>query len=169
MKTTNCVVCGKKVQYFPSRPRKYCGKTCFQTINKKRLSALSIENRMSSDEGRRNYLRAKKRFGGVHPVHSFSTGKAHWNWNGGIKITGEGYRLIKKPDHPNAYCNGYVPEHVYVMSQHLGRPLKKGEHVHHKDHNRANNQLENLTLFGSAKEHTSHHWKTGKRHKKRVY
>lgn len=54
-------------------------------------------------------------------------------------------------------CHGYVHEydpmrhkfirqHRLVMEQMLGRPLEKGEKVHHRDGNRANNEPGNLEL-----------------------
>jgi hypothetical protein len=58
----------------------------------------------------------------------------------------QGYKYLYIPNHPNSSKDGYIGEHVYAMSQHLGRPLKKGEHTHHKNKNRADNRIENLEL-----------------------
>lgn len=69
-------------------------------------------------------------------------------WKGGISHS-QGYRLILKPEHPNANKSGYVREHVYVMSKHMGRAMHKGETVHHKDGNRENNDISNLELWTS--------------------
>lgn len=64
----------------------------------------------------------------------------------------------KPSSRPNRYIdsNGYVnirldgkfvAEHRYVMEQILARPLRKGESVHHKDGDKANNAQENLELW----------------------
>lgn len=58
----------------------------------------------------------------------------------------DGYWAIKMPEHPNANKSGYVMEHRLVMSEKIGRPLKKDEVVHHIDGNRFNNNLNNLAL-----------------------
>lgn len=60
---------------------------------------------------------------------------------------GGGYRSLYKPNHPNSAKHGYIYEHVYVMSEHIGRPLEAHENVHHKNGDRADNHLENLELW----------------------
>lgn len=66
-------------------------------------------------------------------------------WKGGRYIH-RGYVYIYSPEHPRAIRRRYISEHVLVMEKHLGRYLRTGEVVHHKDGNRQNNEISNLRL-----------------------
>lgn len=57
------------------------------------------------------------------------------------------------PEHPNARKGGDVSEHVFVMSEVLGRPLLPGETVHHKNGIRDDNRPENLELWAHMQPH----------------
>lgn len=61
-------------------------------------------------------------------------------------ISAKGYVVLCGIDHPNTN-HGKLFEHVYVMSQHLKRPLFKGETVHHKNGVKDDNRLDNLELW----------------------
>lgn len=58
-----------------------------------------------------------------------------------------GYVSIHYPEHPNSHKSGRLYEHTYVMSEHLGRPLKPNENVHHINGVRDDNRIENLELW----------------------
>lgn len=77
-------------------------------------------------------------------------GNLNNHWKGGRQKLSKGYIQIYKPEHPNADKHGYIAEHVYVMSQHIGRPLEKGETVHHGNGIKDQNNIENLELWVSS-------------------
>ena len=49
-----------------------------------------------------------------------------------------------------------VPYARYLMEEYLGRKLREDEEVHHKDHDKTNDVIENLKVINST-EHRKHH------------
>ena len=76
-----------------------------------------------------------------------------------IRVDKSGYIQIYSPKNPNADHRGYVYEHRLVVEKKIGRYLKKEEAVHHIDGDKSNNQIENLMLFPTHKEHMKFHTK----------
>ena len=92
---------------------------------------------------RTHYLRFKKYgdpFCGVWHKRKKGEGK---KWH----KSPTGYVVRFDPKNPSASSNGQVYQHRHVMSQLLGRPLRDGENVHHKNGDRADNRPENLELW----------------------
>ncbi|HYY78945.1 MAG TPA: HNH endonuclease [Actinomycetes bacterium] len=78
----------------------------------------------------------------LRPLHS-KRGSDRW-------VDPKGYVWLRRPGHPNAkQLGGWIAEHVLVMSEVLGRPLRKGESVHHRNLIRDDNRPENLQLWTS--------------------
>jgi hypothetical protein len=86
------------------------------------------------------------------------------NGYGHTKRHNRGYVLAYAPKHPNAHTDGYVMLHTILMERAIGRYLAKNEVVHHVNHIRDDNRIENLHLMDKH-EHRSMHMK--ERHMKR--
>ena len=64
-------------------------------------------------------------------------------------IATTGYKVIQ--------VNGVqILEHRHIMQKFLNRKLRRGEIVHHKNHNRLDNRIENLELM-TQESHAKHH------------
>lgn len=124
-----------------------CHSDCIECAKKKRHTPEYREKRRPLErKKRRKYLGLDPNFEG-----NYKTGPKR-NPNTRTKNQ-KGYWLIYRPGHPNAqnikgrHNKGRIFEHVFVMSEHLGRPLKKDETVHHKNGIRDDNRIENLELW----------------------
>ena len=81
-------------------------------------------------------------------------GKNHPAWKGG-RVVLMGYIGIWMPNHHRANHVGYVKEHILIMEDVIGRPLKKEEHIHHIDFDRQNNKISNLWMASNKKHHAA--------------
>ena len=89
-----------------------------------------------------------------------SPGASNPAWKGGVtyfkkhgNYTGVKYIRCLPTFISMARKDGYVMEHRIIVAQAIGRLLLRTEVVHHKDHNPANNDLSNLQLFASNRDH----------------
>lgn len=77
-------------------------------------------------------------------------------WNIERLISKGDYIYAVVPGHPAATKHGYVLHHRVIIENSLGRILLPSEIVHHKNHNKKDNRLENLSVM-TRKEHSQHH------------
>lgn len=71
----------------------------------------------------------------------------------------KGYKRYKDSD---------KPVHRYMAEKKLGRKLRSGEVVHHKDRDKTNNSKQNLWVFKNQAAHDRAHKVDAKRHSKDV-
>lgn len=89
-----------------------------------------------------NHLRRLHAYGDPQGGHFEQTGRSK-EW----QVNPDGYVYRFDPTSPGAGSIGIVYQHREVMAQILGRPLLRGETVHHKNGNRADNRPQNLELW----------------------
>lgn len=81
-----------------------------------------------------------------------------YEFGGHEKKRDDGYIKVYVPDHPNCSADGYVMKHILVVERSIGRYLTENECVHHINHIRDDNRIENLKLM-TISEHMSMHMK----------
>ncbi len=81
------------------------------------------------------------------------SGSKNHQWKGGKIKDKHGYILVKCPGHPMCNSLGYVREHRLKMEEKIGRLLTRKEVVHHINHQKDDNRIENLELYESGGKH----------------
>lgn len=135
-----CAECGNEFKCFSyevEKNRKFCSQACYYEWQKDKPKPKP-----------KNFRETMRK---VNPPRGI---KIHKNDKGG-------YVLLFRPEHPNArQCPpnyGYVFEHVYNLSNHIGRMIERGEVIHHLDGDKRNNDVSNLVLCENHSEHTKIH------------
>jgi hypothetical protein len=151
--------CGQEVSIFRGKPRRFIYKHHSRTekqrkMHSKRMIGNTLYSGRIKPKSAREIISKKQR------------GEGNSMWNNGRTIAGGGYISLWKPDHPFADVNGRIKEERLVMEAHIGRYLKKEEIIHHINHNRQDNRIENLMIM-SKHDHSSYHafkrWENAKR------
>lgn len=147
----SCLVCDVSFHQI-NKKRKYCSQNCYWVMKKirgdrvlhtevtKRKIAESKLGHKNPQYGKDPWNKGKK----LPQMH----GENHPGYKGGY-INRQGYREI-------CVKGESILEHRYVLQCHLGRALHSDEIVHHINHNKTDNRLENLQIVTRA-EHMNMH------------
>lgn len=111
--------------------------------NGKKLSSYPNSKIAASQNGKKN--KGKRR-------------RSDYEFGGHEKKRPDGYVKVYVPEHPNCTADGYVMKHILVIERSIGRYLTEIECVHHINHIRNDNRIENLMLM-TVSEHASMHMK----------
>ena len=99
----------------------------------------------------------KKYIKGHHWVGVNRSRENNAHWKGGEYTYHSGHVMVYRPNHPHAMNNGYIKRSRDVVENELGYILPKEVIIHHKNHVRDDDYMENLHVFKSHKEHAVFH------------
>lgn len=155
-----CAFCSDEIKTkYPSqaKTRKYCSVGCADIANAKKRQkrvtlACLICSKLFTIKQSHAHLRKTCSLdcAGEHKSQT-NVGPAHWAWKPVKKVPA--VYLYKR-----VRFNGiYQYEHRFVMEKHLGRKLKRNEHVHHLNGDPTDNRLENLQIISPREHMLLHH------------
>jgi hypothetical protein len=91
-------------------------------------------------------------------VCTYCHGKVIGEIFGSDKRSKNNYVRIKNPLHPDSWKNdGHILRSRFNLEQALGRPLKRGYHVHHINGNIQDDRTENLMELSPSEHKKLHH------------
>ena len=136
-----CTECNNEVAPFGSS--KTICQPCYRKIHLKKKPNWYTKQLEKNNKRKRDLVRVKRGVDVNIPRVIARTGEGHITKAGYKSITVEKYKSKQNP-------KGRVLEHVYIMSEHLGRRLRDKETVHHKNGFRNDNRIENLELWSKS-------------------
>ena len=148
-----CILCKKEyeVKLNYAEKSKYCSRVCKYEYWRKNKVQFSPQTQFKKGD---------------------QIGEKNSNWNGGRFLGGRGYYFIYAPNHPFVINKRYIAEHRFIMEEWLKsndptnlaliivngiKVLDQKWLVHHKDHNKLNNKIENLMLIKRPDHQRLHH------------
>lgn len=171
-----CKECGEEFKSYNKNP-KFCSKECKNASITTRIDIEEAKkiykSGMTQEEVAKKLETTQKVIWRLFKKHGFKCriakkrnqeGDKNSYWKGGISQSGKGYVWIKCKGHPRAKKSGdYVPAHVLIIEQKLGRFLNyygqnnpNNEVIHHNNGITNDNRIENLVLMSFAEHSTLH-------------
>lgn len=156
-----CATCGTPFYRMPkeiTRNRLYCSYICAQAgrhVQTVRKNCRHCGKEMVLRPSETYHIYCSRKCDYEHRITQVvPDGRTH---NGKpVRLMSDGYVKLWEPTHPRAN-KGWIPEHIYVMERHLGRPITRDEEVDHKDGVRSHNDVANLQVLTKA-EHRKKTW-----------
>lgn len=139
-----CVVCGNPRNEGYGENHRFCTQECYFEYLRKQSPEAYRKCKRCDKEFRTNPAYIKRRE------------------NAGLFCTKECFVLYRKENLKRSIGkDGYISingvrEHRIVMEKHLGRKLLKDEHVHHKNHDKTDNRIENLVILSNSEHRREH-------------
>lgn len=152
--TYHCEVCDGEIERW-YKGRKYCSRACMGKAwtHEKVIIDCACgcgEKLVETYKGvKRRYIFQHRRRTQVFDYKREAKSKLYKG--GWVAKNGYRYRNVH-----SGFTTGQVPEHRYVMEQHLKRKLDTREQVHHINHNKLDNGIENLIVLNIS-EHAKLH------------
>jgi len=152
-----CARCEVQFEH-KNRRRRYCSRACYAKVQRARRTAkyLTFECVACGETFERTEAYARK----------YNTRFCSQRCGNAVKARESAQqRADKLRDHgrgPNGECTWYRKvngrhEHRVVAEQMIGRPLRRGEVVHHRDEDKRNNDPANLEVLPSQSTHIRRH------------
>jgi len=176
MRQHTCIICKKEFKAARA-VRKYCSYTCMgldrqikfmkscvtcgkQFLGQKHNSKYCSMKCMGVDRSKQPIICKKcgKKFRAQGTKRKYCSNACYYSVDRHTgrqnEVIKKGYRLIYCPNHPNCDIKGYYPEHRLIIENSIGRILFWEEIVHHINHNKLDNRIENLKIMNRG----AHKW-----------